>query len=74
MFCSSEKSVCFLMASLEAQCKRICLQCRRLKFDPWVERYSGGGNGSLLQYSYLGNPMDREAQGATVHGVAKNRT
>ena len=37
-------------------------------------RYPGGGNGNPLQYSCLGNPMDREAQRATVHGVAKSRT
>ena len=30
----------------------------------------GGGNGNPLQYSYLGNPMDRGAWWATVHGVA----
>jgi len=29
------------------------------------------GNGNPLQYSYLGNPMDRGAWKATVHGVAK---
>ena len=28
----------------------------------------------LLQYFYLGNPMDRGAWWATIHGVAKNRT
>ena len=32
------------------------------------------GNGSPLQYSCLGNPMDRGAWQATVHGVAKSRT
>ena len=31
----------------------------------------GGGNGNPLQYSCLGNPMDRGATWATVHGVAK---
>ena len=31
----------------------------------------GEGNGTPLQYSCLGNPMDG---GATVHGVAKSRT
>ena len=31
----------------------------------------GEGNGNPLQYSCLGNPMDREAWGATVHWVAK---
>ena len=29
------------------------------------------GNGNPLQYSCLGNPMDRRAWQATVHGVAK---
>ena len=32
------------------------------------------GNGNPLQYSYLENPMDREAWQATVHGVSKSRT
>ena len=34
----------------------------------------GGGNGNPLQYSYLGNPMDRGAWWATVHRVARNWT
>ena len=33
-----------------------------------------GGNGNSLQYSCLGNPMDRGAWRATVHGVTKNQT
>ena len=32
------------------------------------------GNGNPLQYSYLGNPMERGAWWATVHGVAKGST
>ena len=31
----------------------------------------GEGNGNPLQYSCLGNPMDRRAWWATVHGVTK---
>ena len=31
----------------------------------------GEGNGRPLKYSRLGNPMDRGAWRATVHGVAK---
>ena len=34
----------------------------------------GEGNGNPLQYSCLGNPMDRGAWRATVHGVAKQPT
>ena len=34
----------------------------------------GEGNGTLLQYSCLENPMDRGAQSAAVLGVAKSRT
>ena len=35
-------------------------------------RSPGEGNGNPLQYSYLGNSMDRGACWATVHWVAKN--
>ena len=34
-------------------------------------RSPGEGNGNLLQYSCLGNPMDRGAWWATVYGVTK---
>ena len=34
-------------------------------------RSPGEGNGNPLQYSVLGNPMDRGAWQATVHGVTK---
>ena len=34
-----------------------------------LARSPGGGNGSPLQYSCLGNPMDQEAWQATVRGV-----
>ena len=34
----------------------------------------GEGNGTPLQYAYLGNPMDRGAWRAVVHGVAKSQT
>ena len=35
---------------------------------------SGEGNGTLLQYSCLENPMDGGAWWAEIHGVAKSRT
>jgi len=37
-------------------------------------RFLGEGNGNPLQYSCLGNSMDRGAWRATVHGVAKSLT
>ena len=38
---------------------------------PGSGRSPGGVNSNLLQYSCLGNPMDRGAWQTTVHGVAK---
>ena len=40
---------------------------------PGSGRYPGGGNGNTLQYSWLENPMNREAWWATVYGVAKSQ-
>ena len=39
---------------------------------PGLGRSPGGGNGNPLQYSCLGNPMDKRAWWATVHGVAES--
>ena len=36
---------------------------------PESGRFPGGGNGNLLQYSCLENPIDRGAWGTTVHGL-----
>ena len=41
---------------------------------PGSGRSSGEGNGNLLQYSCLGNPKDRGAWQAVVHGVTKSQT
>ena len=38
---------------------------------PGLRRYPGEGNGNLFQYSFLGNPIDRGAWQATVHGAVK---
>ena len=40
-------------------------------FDAWVGRCPGIGNGNPLQYSYLGNSINREAWWATVHDAAQ---
>ena len=41
---------------------------------PGLGRSPGEGKGNSLQYSCLGNPMDRGVCQATVHGVAKSQT
>ena len=41
---------------------------------PGWGRSPRGGNGNPLQYSCLGNPMDRGAWRATVYGVGKSWT
>ena len=38
---------------------------------PGLGRSPGQGNGNLLQYSCMGNPIDRGAWRATVHGITK---
>ena len=38
---------------------------------PGSGRCPGEENGHILQYSCLGNPMNRGTRWATVHGVAK---
>ena len=52
----------------------IAEDARDLGLTPGVGRSPGEGNGNPLQYSCLGNPMDRGAWQATVHGVAESDT
>ena len=56
---------------LQLRWQRSLLQCRRPRFNPWSGRSPGGGNGCPLEYSCLGNPMDRGAWRPRVHRVAK---
>ena len=41
---------------------------------PGLGRSPGGGHGNTLQYSFLGNPMDREAWRAIVRRVTQSWT
>ena len=41
---------------------------------PGLRRPPGVGNANPLQYSCLGNPVDREAWRTKVHGVTKSQT
>ena len=59
-------------ASLVSQWSRIHLPMQEMQVQfPGLGRSPGEGNDNLLQYSCLGNPMDRGAWMATVHGVTK---
>ena len=53
--------------------KRIHLQFRKPRFDPWVEKipWRREGMATPLQYSCLENPMDRGAWWSTIYGVSK---
>ena len=50
------------------------LQCQRPGFNPWIGKIPWEGNGYLLQYSCLENPLDRGAWQTTAHGVRKSQT
>ena len=41
---------------------------------PEPRRSPGEGNGNPLQYSWLGNPIDRGAWWATAHGITESDT
>ena len=43
-----------------------------LGFDPWFGKSPGGGRGNPLQYTYVENPMDREAGRVIVDRVPKS--
>ena len=62
-------------ASLVAQRLKCLPATWRPRFDPWVRKIPGEGNGNPLHYSCLENPMDGGAWWATlVHGVAQSQT
>ena len=58
---SGNESTCWAEDMQEAQVQSLGRE------DPLEKKK----NGNPLQYSCLGNPMDREAWWATVHGVAE---
>ena len=60
-----------LRASLVAQCKESACNAGGKGLIPGLGKYSGRGNGNPVQYSCLGNPMDRGAWYTAIHEVAK---
>ena len=60
-------------ASLEAQTERICLQCRRPRFDPWVRKSPWRREWQPIPV-FLPGESHRGARRAIVHRVAKGQT
>ena len=54
--------------------KESACQVGHASLIPGSGRSPGKGNGNPFQYSCLGNPMDRGAWQATVHGLIKSQT
>ena len=68
------KITCFLIIPLYVTFWLICypsLEAEDLCSIPGLERSPGKGNGTPVQYSCLGNPMDRGAWWASVHQITK---
>ena len=61
-------------AFLVADSKESACNAGDLGLIPGSGRSPGGGNGNPLQYSCLGNLVDRGAWWAPVHGVGKSCT
>ena len=61
-------NLCGDLDSKESACN-----ARDMGLIPWLGRSLGEGNGNPFQYSCLESSVDRRAQQATVHGVARVR-
>ena len=51
-----------------------CRKCKKYSSIPGSGKSSGEATGNPLQYSCLGNPMDRGTWWATVHRITKSQT
>ena len=51
--------------------KESACQCRRRRFNPWVGKIPGEGNGDPLPYSCLENSIDRGTRQAIIFGVKR---
>ena len=66
MVCAQEHIRMYFWASLVA--KNLPTNAGNVVLLPELGRFPEGGNGNPFQYSCLGNPVDRGAWWATVHG------
>ena len=70
---TESKRLFYTFVSLLLSCIQGC-HYHISKFHIYALVYCGEGNGTPLEYSCLGNPMDEGAWWAAVHGVAKSWT
>ena len=62
-----------VIASLGAQTVKICLQCRRPEFDPWIGKIPWRREWQSTPVFLLGEFLgQRSLVGYTVHGVAES--
>ena len=66
-------SLLIMYITLAQQVKKSTCNAGNVSLIAGLGRSPGGGNGKLLQYSCLGNPMDRGAWQATVYGNPRDR-
>ena len=59
---------------LKKKKKKICLQCRRPRLDPWIGKIPWRRKWLPTPVFLPGNAMDRGAWWSTVHGVTKSWT
>ena len=71
---SSKKFACHCMTLVVNNSPAKAGDLRDVDSISGLGRSPGGGTGKPLQYSYLGNSMDRGAWQATVHRVTKSQT
>ena len=55
---------------------RVIIIKKNLEYDAAIKKNKvpGGGNGNLLHFSCLENPINRGAWRAVVHGISKKQT
>ena len=64
----------FIFSDLNKWLNKWLLRCRRPGFDPWVRKIHWRREWQPIQYSCLGNHMDRRALWATVNRVTRSQT
>ena len=65
------RGCCILVWLIGSVGKNLPINAGDTGLIPGSGRYHGEGNDNPLQYSCLGNPMDRGSWWAIVHGVTK---